>query len=117
MVLKFIKLLTQEAYSGDKTLVGARHGFNKLICLEITMTVRHGCPMGETFSFHHYNHWGKLILRRTEQPLVTLLIRKTFSQGDPLLMVLYRITLVPLAKDLRAASPGIITPFYTDGAT
>ena len=31
-------------------------------------------------------------------------------------MVLYGITLVPLAKELRAADPGLLYPFYTDDA-
>ena len=31
-------------------------------------------------------------------------------------MVLYRITLVPLAEELRAAGPGILSPFYVDDA-
>ena len=31
-------------------------------------------------------------------------------------MVLYRITLVPLAEELRAADPGLLSPFYTDDA-
>ena len=31
-------------------------------------------------------------------------------------MVLYRITLVPLAEELRAADPGLFSPFYTDDA-
>ena len=29
-------------------------------------------------------------------------------------MVLYRITLVPLEEELRAADPGLISPFYAD---
>ena len=29
-------------------------------------------------------------------------------------MILYGITLVPLAKDLRAAGPGLLSPFYAD---
>ena len=32
-------------------------------------------------------------------------------------MVLYRITLVPLAEELRAADPGLLSPFYTDDAS
>ena len=32
-------------------------------------------------------------------------------------MVLYEITLVPLAKDLRAADSGLLSPFYADDAT
>ena len=31
-------------------------------------------------------------------------------------MVLYGITLVPLAEDLRAADPGLLSPFYADDA-
>ena len=31
-------------------------------------------------------------------------------------MVLYSITLVPLAKELRAADPGLLSPFYADDA-
>ena len=29
-------------------------------------------------------------------------------------MVLYRITLVPLAEELRAEDPGLLSPFYAD---
>ena len=38
------------------------------------------------------------------------------TQGDPLSMVLYRITLVPLVEELRAADPGLLSPFYADDA-
>ena len=31
-------------------------------------------------------------------------------------MVLYGINLVPLAEELRAADPGLISPFYADDA-
>ena len=29
-------------------------------------------------------------------------------------MVLYGITLIPLAEELRAADPGLLSPFYAD---
>ena len=32
-------------------------------------------------------------------------------------MVLYGITLVPLAEELWAADPGLLSPFYADDAT
>ena len=35
---------------------------------------------------------------------------------DPLSMVLYGITIVPLAEELRAADPGLLSPFYADDA-
>ena len=31
-------------------------------------------------------------------------------------MVLYGITLVPLAEELRAADPGLLSPYYADNA-
>ena len=31
-------------------------------------------------------------------------------------MVLFRITLVPLVEELRAADPGLLSPFYVDYA-
>ena len=31
-------------------------------------------------------------------------------------MVLYGITLIPLVEDLRAADPGLLSPFYADDA-
>ena len=37
-------------------------------------------------------------------------------QGDPLLMVLYRITFAPLAEELRAADSGLLSRFYADDA-
>ena len=47
---------------------------------------------------------------------VTILSREGVTQGDPLSMVLYRVTLVPLAEELRAADQGILSPFYADDA-
>ena len=38
------------------------------------------------------------------------------TQGDPLLMVLYGITLAPLEEDLRAADLGLFSSFYADDA-
>ena len=36
------------------------------------------------------------------------------TQGDPLLMVFYGITLAPLAEELRAADQGLLSLFYAD---
>ena len=47
---------------------------------------------------------------------VKILSREGVTQGDPLSMVLYRITLDPLAEELRAADPGLLSPFYADDA-
>ena len=47
---------------------------------------------------------------------VTILSREVFTQGDPLSMVLYGTTLTPLVEELRAADPGLLSPFYADDA-
>ena len=46
-----------------------------------------------------------------------LLIWEGVTQGDPLLVVLYCITLVLLSEELRAADPGLLSRFYADDAT
>ena len=40
------------------------------------------------------------------------MIREEVNKGEPLSMVLHGITLVPLVKELRAADPGFLSPFY-----
>ena len=42
--------------------------------------------------------------------------REGVTQGDPLLIVLYGITLVPLGEELRAADLGLLLPFYANDA-
>ena len=40
--------------------------------------------------------------------------REGVTLGDPISTVLYRITLAPLAEELRAVDPGLLSPFYAD---
>ena len=47
---------------------------------------------------------------------VTILSREGVTQGEPLSMVLYMITLVSLEEELRAADMGLLSPFYADDA-
>ena len=77
-------------------------------------TVRHRWPAGARFAFNFYRHWVQLLLRQTGEPPVTILSREGVTQGDPISMVLYGITLIPLADELRAADPGLHSPFYAD---
>ena len=42
--------------------------------------------------------------------------REGVSQRDPLLVVLYRINLVPLAEYLIVVDLGLLSPFYADNA-
>ena len=114
--LESLEFLTQEAEPIGTTLVDARNGFNELSRLAMLWTVRHRWPAGARFVFNCYKHWAQLLLRQPGELPVTILSREGVNQGDPLSMVLYRITLIPLAEELQAADPGILSLFYTDDA-
>ena len=77
-------------------------------------TVCHPWPVGARFAFNFYRHWAQLLLRQPGEQPVTILIREGVTQEDPSRW--YVITLVPLAKELRAADPGLLSPFYADDA-
>ena len=114
--LQFLTRKRSRAEPSGTTLVYARNGFNELSRLTLWWTVRHHCPAGVRFAFNFYRHWAQLLLRQLGEPLVTILSREVVTQGDPLSMVLYGITLVPLEEDLRAADPGLLSSFYADDA-
>ena len=80
------------------------------------LTVRYLWPAGARFVFNCYRHWAQLLLCQTGEPPVTILSREGVTQGGPLSMVLYGITLVPMAEELIAADPGLLSPFYADDA-
>ena len=80
-------------------------------------TVRHIWPARARFAFNCYRHWAQLILRQPRETPVTVLSREGVTQGDPLSMVLYRITLVPLTEELKVADLGLLSPFYAYNAS
>ena len=57
-----------------------------------------------------------MILFQTDDTPVIILSREGVTQGDPLSMVLYGITLIPLAEDLRDEYPTILYPFNAKDA-
>ena len=111
-----LELISQDVDPSGTTLVDARNGFNELSRFEVLLTVRHRWLAGERFAFNCYRHWAQILLRQPGEPPVTILNIEEVTQGDPLSMVLYGITLVPLAEELRSADPGILSRFYTDCA-
>ena len=79
-------------------------------------TVRNRWPDGARFSFNCYRHSSQLILRRNGEPCETLLSKEGVTQGDPLAMTLYGITLLPLIESLRKDVPEVLQPWYADDA-
>ena len=92
-----LEFLTQEAEPSGTTLVDARNGFNELSRLTMLWTVRQYLPAGARFTFNCYRYWPQLLLRQPGELPVKILSIEGVTQGDPLSMVWYRITLVPLA--------------------
>ena len=111
-----IELLTQDEEPSGTTLVDARNGFNDLSRLTMLWTVQHRWPEGVRSAFNCYRHWAQLLLRHPGEPPVTILSREGVTQGDPLWMVLYVITLVPLEKELIVTDLGLLSLFYADDA-
>ena len=76
--------------------------------------VHHRWPAREMFVFNEYRHWVQLLLCQPSDTTVILLSWEGVTYGDPLSMVLYGITISPLADELRDADPNLLSPFYTD---
>ena len=64
--------------------------------------------------FNCYRHWAQVLLCQTGELPVKILIREGVTQGNPLSVLLYGITLFPLTEELRVADLGLLFPFYTD---
>ena len=65
--------------------------------------VRYFWPAGARFAFNCYRHWVQLLLRQLEETPVKILSQEGVTHGYPLLIILYGITLVPLAEEFIAA--------------
>ena len=78
--------------------------------------VRHSCLAGARFALNCYRNWEKLLLRQPGDLPVKILSREGVNQGDPLSIVLYGITLAPLAEELREIYQRLISLFYADDA-
>ena len=111
MALGDLEFRTQDAEMSGTNLNDACNVFNELMRLAMLCTVRHRWLTGARFAFNCYRHWAQLVLHQSGEPTITTLIREGVTQGDLLLMVLYRITLIPLAEELRAVDLGILSPF------
>ena len=96
------------------TLIDAINGFNDLSCLAIIWTVRHLCPLGARFTLNCYHHEVLFVAFLTTVLCHIISSREGVTQGDPLLIVLYGLALLPLDQDMREAGPGLIHSWYTD---
>ena len=97
-------------------MVDAYNGFNELSRKAMLWTVRHRWASGSRLVFNCYRHAAMLVLRRRTGPAETILSQEGVTQGDPLSMVVYGLTLVPLAELVRREVPGLAQAWYADDA-
>ena len=114
--LEATRILTKDTELGRTTIVDACNGYNKLICLDMLWTLVYRWPSGSTFAYNCYRHWAQLLLCQPGNAPVILLSQEGVTQGDPLSVDLYGITLVSLVEELRYTEPTLLYHFYAADA-
>ena len=79
------------------TLIETINGFNELSCLKILWTVRHLWQSGVRLALNCYCNKALLVVHRPTALLNIITSREGVTQGYPLLMVLYKLSLLTLA--------------------
>ena len=69
-----------------------------------------------SFFFNCYHHWSSLVLRNGNGTSSFLHIREDVTQGEPLVMIMYVISILPLFNNLKREIPDVTQPLYTDDA-
>ena len=79
-------------------------------------TVRHRCPSGARFALSFYQHETLLVIRRPEMVFSFIRSREEVTQGEPLLVVLYRLPLLPFSESIQEEEPEVLQSWYKDYA-
>ena len=95
-------------------LVDAANGFGNMSRLAALWTVAHRWSKAARFFFNTYRHWNKIMVRRPGGEPEYYYSKEGVVQGDPLAMMIYAVTLLPLAERIRADVREVVQPFYAD---
>ena len=93
-------------------LVNAANGFNNLSRRAILWTICHRWPKMARFVFNSYRHQRRLYVRRAGLAALIILSMEGVTQGNPLAMALYGVSLLPLTEHLRRGHPRVLQPWY-----
>ena len=74
--------------------------------------VRHCWPLGAIFALNCYQHEALLVVWRLAALCTIMTIRYRVTQGDPLSVVLYGLSFLPLEEAIRAADLVFLYPWY-----
>ena len=79
-------------------------------------TVQHVWMSGGHFFIKCYHHWSLLVLRNGNETAIFLHSREGVMQGGPLVMIMYRIFILPLIPNLKQEISDVTQPWYDDNA-
>ena len=96
-------------------LADAANGFNNLSRLAMLWTVAHRWPQASRFAFNCYRHFSQLVIRVPGDRTPTKILSKEgVTQGDPMAMPLYGISVAVLADQLKRELPSPLQVWYAD---
>ena len=98
-----VQKLLQEHESDENwgfPMVDAANAFNSINRHHMLWSVRHLWPSGDIFTFNCYKNWAQLIVRGGEGECEVVLSKEGVTQGDPLAMIAYGISTIPLLRSL-----------------
>ena len=96
-------------------LADAANGFNNLSRLAMLWTVTHRWPRASSFAFNCYRHFPQLVIRVPGDRTPKIILSKEgVTQGDPMAMPLYGISVAVLAEQLKREFPSPMQVWYAD---
>ena len=82
-------------------LIDARNAFNEGNRTQMLWTVRHLWPTRARFTFNCYRHHSMMYLKSSDRRNFEIIhSREEVTQGDPLAMIAYGISLLPMIRIL-----------------
>jgi hypothetical protein len=107
------KLLWQEHSHKEECgflLVDASNAFNESDMMLMLWTVQHEWPSGAQHVFNCYRHFAILVIRAGNNRFLVILSKEGATQGDPLVMVMHGVGLLPFIQILKKPSQSCISP-------
>ena len=96
--------------------VDSNNEFTDINQVGMLWTVQNLWTYGARFVFNCYRHWSLIVLRNRNTTESILHSREGMTQGDRLTMIVYRIGILPLIKNLKREIPDVTQTWYADDA-
>ena len=106
-------LLSKLARKHAKQKKSKKHqylAFNEGNRTQMCWTIRHLWPAGARYVFNCYRHWAVLVVRAGNGNTTFLFSKEGVTQGDPLSMVAYGLSLLPLICPTSFSLDMLMTP-------